>query len=692
MLHTDSDRAHRGRARIVQTLVLVVGIGAAALSACSASSGGAGGSHPGAGGATGGGNAPGAAATSGAGGSVGSGSGGSPFVGGFSMDSGSYVPPPPPTGSGGVFDASVPYTPPSGDPTPVAVNECPGSLDAATAQKLTQGGTGTAGTLLYPYDGTVFPVGLLPPLMQWSGQSAADGVYLHLKSKFYDYQGCFGANANSQLAIPDAAWATAGTQSLGADDPLSIDVVTISGGTVSAPLHETVKFALGKLKGDLFYNTYTSPQANNNGAVMRLHIGAATPEVLLTDTGLSPFGPCWSCHSLSANGAVLVAQHHQYPGGPYSSASFNLAANSGASPPATVQIMSSTAEMGLGAVYPDGSKVLTMGSPGDSTQNPVFPDAPGNVPAMIGPATTKLLDTATGQQYPLTGWNVQYAKMPSFSPDGSMVVFNWHEDSNGHSLAVANFDNNANVMSNVKVIYKNDTLFPGWPWITPDNKEVVFVLGNTQDYVSGYPGRVGIAASDLYVVDIETGNVRELARANGYAKSGSPTYLPNPGRDEHLEFFPTISPIAEGGYFWVFFTSRRTYGNSITQAVDDATTKKIWVSAYNIRSGDIIQDPSNPPFYLPGQEATSGNIRAFAALEPCHKDGDSCESGVDCCNGHCYQGSCGLPPPPPPPPPNEPPPPPACSKIDERCATAKDCCDATAQCINHFCTFVVPPS
>jgi hypothetical protein len=273
-----------------------------------------------------------------------------------------------------------------------------------------------------------------------------------------------------------------------------------------------------------------------------------------------------------------------------------------------------------------------------------------------------------------------------------MVVFNWHEDSNGHSLAVANFDNNANVMSNVKVIYKNDTLFPGWPWITPDNKEVVFVLGNTQDYVSGYPGRVGIAASDLYVVDIETGNVRELARANGYAKSGSPTYLPNPGRDEHLEFFPTISPIAEGGYFWVFFTSRRTYGNSITQAVDDATTKKIWVSAYNIRSGDIIQDPSNPPFYLPGQEATSGNIRAFAALEPCHKDGDSCESGVDCCNGHCYQGSCGLPPPPPPPPPNEPPPPPACSKIDERCATAKDCCDATAQCINHFCTFVVPPS
>jgi hypothetical protein len=346
-------------------------------------------------------------------------------------------------------------------------------------------------------------------------------------------------------------------------------------------------------------------------------------------------------------------------------------------------------------VYPDGSKVLTMGSPGDSTANPIFPDAVGNVPAMIGPKPTLLLDAKTGTNLTVQGWNVQYAKMPSFSPDGTMVAFNWHEDSNGHSIAVANFDTATNTMSKVRVIYKNDTLYPGWPWITPDNLEVIFVLGNKADYVSGYPGRVDIAASDLWTVDIASGKARPLNRANGYTADGAPTYLPQPSRDEHLDFFPTMSPIAEGGYFWVFFTSRRTYGNTINDTtnplgVADAVTKKIWVAAYNIRTGDIIGDPSSPPFYLPGQEDLSGNIRAFAALEPCHQEGSTCESGVDCCKGKCYMGMCGQPPPPPPPPPGEPPPPPVCANIDEACTTAADCCDKAALCIRSFCGIAAP--
>ena len=143
------------------------------------------------------------------------------------------------------------------------------------------------------------------------------------------------------------------------------------------------------------------------------------------------------------------------------------------------------------------------------------------------------------------------------------------------------------------------------------------------------------------------------------------------------------------------FTSRRTYGNTITDTtnpagVADAPTKKIWVSAYNIRTGDIIDDPSNPPFYLPGQEDASGNIRAFAALEPCHAEGATCETGVDCCKGHCYQNKCGLPPVPPPPP-GEPPPPPSCSAIDDRCNVPADCCDTAAKCIAHLCQIVAIP-
>ncbi len=686
-----------GRSSLRRALTgAVVGLGLGVV-ACSASTGGAGqgglGSTTAAGG-TGSGVVPGGSGgTNGGGYATGQGNTGNGMI--------TVTPPTPPMATGGVAGMSgstgaggmQPVIPPPSD-QPINVNECPGPLDAATAQALT-GAPGSSGPkMLYPYDGTVLPIGLAGPTLQWSQSGTADAVYLHMKSQLFEYKGCSGANANFRLPMPDSAWTPAQQQSKGATDPLDVEITIKSGSTVLGPVKVQLIFALGKLKGDLFYNTYTSPQAGLNGAVMKLKLGASKPDVLLTDTGLAPVGPCWSCHSLSANGAVLVAQHHQYPGGPYSSASFDLVKNPGLSPMPTLSQPSAMGEMGLGAVYPDGSKVLTMGSPGDSTVNPVFPDAVGNVPAMIGPKETLLLDTNTGANIPINGWNVQYAKMPSFSSDGKMVVFNWHEDSMGHSLAVANFDTATNTMSNVRVIYKHDTLYPGWPWITPDNQEVIFVLGNKADYVSGYPGRLDIAASDLWTVDIASGKARPLSRANGYMKEGMATYLPQPGRDEHLEFFPTISPIAEGGYFWVFFTSRRTYGNTIDDqhslGVGDAVTKKIWVSAYNIRTGDIIQDPSNPPFYLPGQEDAAGNIRAFAALEPCHAEGDSCETGVDCCKGHCYMGKCGEPPPPPPPPPGEPPPPPRCLMLDEACTSASQCCDAHAVCLRSFCEVPVP--
>src|SRR5206468_3538316 len=66
-------------------------------------------------------------------------------AGGASTGGGGPLPPPPPPQN-----------------TPVVIDECPGSLDPALAQSLQQGGSGGT-SMLYPYDGTVFPVGLIPP-------------------------------------------------------------------------------------------------------------------------------------------------------------------------------------------------------------------------------------------------------------------------------------------------------------------------------------------------------------------------------------------------------------------------------------------------------------------------------------------------------------------------------------------------
>jgi hypothetical protein len=94
---------------------------------------------------------------------------------------------------------------------------------------------------------------------------------------------------------------------------------------------------------------------------------------------------------------------------------------------------------------------------------------------------------------------------------------------------------------------------------------------------------------------------------------------------------------------------------------------------------------------LPGQEFGTGNHRAFAALDPCHKDGDTCKTGIDCCGGSCYidgpeelvepVGMCM--------PKKEK----ECAKMDERCTADSECClplgnSPPLSCIGGFCAFV----
>jgi hypothetical protein len=471
----------------------------------------------------------------------------------------------------------------------------------------------------------------------------------------------------------------------------------VAGGKVSGPITEHWTIALGSLKGIIYYNTYTSPQAMNNGAVMMLKPGQATPTPLLAIAGTSPFGPCISCHSLSADGSILAAQKHLYPGGLTApgSMTFNLTKGlpNAANPVPLASDMSD--DWGFSAVYPDGSILLTCGEPADSTMiTAVFPVANTNNPAMIGPTTNTMYNTSTGATVSFTGLAVQHAMMPMFSPDGKKIVFNDVDNSGGHGLVVQDFDKSTNTFSNPVVIYKDASNYPGWPFFTPDSASVVFAMGPGSNYASIPPASfssVGpvqasasdVTSSDLYIVRLASpGTAQALNLANGFRNGAS--YLPYPGRDEHLNFYPTGSPVAAGGYFWVFFTSRRQYGNVMVDATNNnavpdpvfhAETKKIWATAVTI---DGNGDTSHPAFLLPGQEAASGNIRAFAALAPCTQMGQSCTSGVDCCGGYCTDGKCGMPP--------------ACSAENDKCTTAADCCaqKPALSCIGGFCASVVP--
>ncbi|HEY1690705.1 MAG TPA: hypothetical protein VGG39_01000 [Polyangiaceae bacterium] len=556
---------------------------------------------------------------------------------------------------------------------PVTVNDCPGPISASMAASLQVGGpVDPAMKWLYPFDGTVFPGGITGPVLQWTPQSGgADGVYVHMHSTLFDYKGCFGATNPMQIPVPDAVWASAWAQSTGANDPLKVELTTIAGTTVSGPITESWTFALGSLKGLVYYNTYTSPQVNNNGAVMVIQPGAAKPSPFLVVQGTSPTGPCISCHSVSANGAMIVAQRHKYPPGLVDSESYDLLKTP--TPNTSSPLASTTTDdWGFSAVYPDGSRLLTDGQTAQTGN--VFPAAAGNNPGMEGPKPSQMYDPNTGKTIASSGLP-QHVMMPSFSPDGTKVVFNDIDNGGGHTLSVMDFDASSNTFSSSKQIFKDTGAYPGWPFFTPDSKSVIFVDDSSSNFASTTnPPLNNVASGDLYLVDVASSVAHALDAANGLSANGS-TYLPYGTRDQHLNFYPTVSPVAAGGYFWVFFTSRRNYGNILVDPSDKPPSKKIWVAAIAI-GGEPGLDASHPAFYLPGQELASGNIRAFATLAPCKQNGQSCTSGIDCCGGACNAGSCGAPS--------------GCSSADDKCTTSADCCSgAGLQCINGFCAEVV---
>jgi hypothetical protein len=370
---------------------------------------------------------------------------------------------------------------------------------------------------------------------------------------------------------------------------------------------------------------------------------------------------CTGCHSLSGNGARLLASEALGTNG----SAYSIAPNTAPNPqPSRVAVAASFA-----GLSPDGSVYV-----GTAALNGVGPRNGGPVQVQ---SNATLYETDTGAVINGTGIPAG-AMMPTFSPDGALLVFADYAIQNGHGLALMRYDAAQRKASEYKQIYSNGQVYAGWPFVLPDNRAVLFAAGVVADFTGSGAGVLpGVAgpASDLQIVDLATGTATLLAQAMGFRTpqdaAANRTYLPFGAPELHQHYYPTVSPVAAGGFFWIFFDTVRHYGNL-------GLKRQLWGAALAISpDGNYAGDPSRPAFYLPGQELGTANHRAFTALDPCRQDGMSCESGVDCCTGFCTDGKCG--------PKKEP----RCSKLNEACQTAADCCSPSYRCIAGFCAQIV---
>jgi hypothetical protein len=607
-------------------------------------------------------------------------------------------------------------------------------------------------SLLYPYDATVWPRGILAPLLMWNVGAAGDydAIDIKLASKSFDYEGVYGKNAApfKNHPISQAAWSTMLSSNQGVGDDVDVTITFAKGTQAYGPLHVKWTVASAPLKGIVYYNSYGTKLAQNfdgalngtptpgrfGGATLGVHGGSTDPVLVAGASGDAT--QCRVCHSVAADGSLLITQREGADLREFSTYDLKQAYPNGETPMTPTGLDSNKivlAPYAWSAIYPDGSLFLNDSS-----------DAAGSTGTGAGQPGNSLWKTVSGtapaqpQKIDTIGWpDGLRAAYPAFSPDGKGLAFTMYTGSSGtgaldkRTLGYMTFDKSVNSWGPMMALFTPDqpagqsaqtALYPAF---LPTNDSVVFEVEteyNGRDYggtrsrqdTNGYPkndvtqpadptlvyNRDHGAHGELWIVPANgKGKPVRLDKLNGkgyipVSAPGTGNYHEDRTSEETLDYEPTVNPVPSGGYAWVVFTSRRLYGNVATQnpfwsdprfhdLTKNPTPKKLWVAAIDLNAPPG-SDPSHPAFYLPAQELLAGNSRGYWVVDPCKADGNGCASGDECCGGFCRPDqatqklTCSNVVP-------------VCAQEYEKCTTSADCCNnPDYQCINNRCAVPAP--
>ncbi len=512
----------------------------------------------------------------------------------------------------------------------VITEQNPGGVSPTDIEILKGATDPNAGAVwLYPYDKTVFPKGIFPPELMWDGTGAGDLFYIHYKTQFVDAGIFTTANPPSRFLVDEATWRTITESGKGGTVDLKVSRLVPGQPKATEVVAQTWTIGSGALRGFVYY------WANSIGRILRIDPGKGTaPEDFLAAAGVND--NCSTCHTVSADGLTLVM------GGDTAVSTFNLLDNT---PTLGIgNIGKPVRNWAMPAVSPDGKVLIENNAP--------LPGPPGGSDGMWDPQTgTKILGT---------GLDGVLLDMPAFSPSGKSVAAVSH--ASPQDLIKYSFDPATNMVSGLTKLADmggdanlNAICFPS---VSPTLEASGFVDSTWVTYHRGqYPNSLDTRYGPgwLYLASMDTpGFEVRLRNANGddYPFAAG-------DRDRNQNYEPTFAPQEAGGYNWVVFTSRRTYGNRLTG--NSTQVKQLWIAAIDVHPQPGA-DPSHPAFWVPGQDANL-NMRGFWAQKNCIQAGNVCDNDSDCCGGVCSNGMClGLP--------GE-----ECSDEGGSCQVDADCCD-----------------
>ncbi len=549
--------------------------------------------------------------------------------------------------------------------------------------------------LLYPYDKTVFPLGLASPLMMWDAPNPKGDVYrVHLEQEGFQYDYYSVVVAPAQLRVPQDVWDRVTASNSG--DALKLTVSRWDSGTGTAYTSVSERFTIApeSLRGAIYYWTASQTDPNDAstriGSIQRVYPGAgAKPEKLNQ-------GRCMGCHSVSADGTTMVATIEDpsapsdppygnwtgvrawasfaLPDGDLSNQTTKSGANSALTPDGKYVVFGGRA-IDAGAFVP-GSKFISLAL-----------TATGDVIADSGLDDLVL---PNGDVVSTTGSDG--VMMPSFSPDGTKLAL--VQSKTGSDLSDNVLPNSVRIFyldfnqkkakfdaANIHEVVKASDLPAGddqlgYPSFSPDGKYIAYHSGQFSTGCHADPDPSVPACQDP---TSDSGELWVSATTGGppirLANIDDPPAL----ADHDTQREPTFCPVERGGYAWVVFTSMRDWGNELTGPVKNGK-RRLWVAALDPKLGTV--DPSHPAFYVEGQDDATPNMRGFWALAQCTatatKKNDpaaKCSANFECCSGFCIEGECGdvstL----------------SCAGVGADCSAAKDCCNAgVTDCVGGKCT------